>query len=74
MVDEMRSAGRLIHTLVLCTNIILAFEASDYSNDVKIRYLDSQSVGWIISYHSMLRPWFGTVSATRTIEVGFNVL
>jgi hypothetical protein len=70
----MRSAGRLIPTLVLCTNIILAFEASVYSNDVKIRHLDSQSVGWLISYHSTLRSWFGTVSAKRTNEVGSNVL
>lgn len=59
---KMPSAGRVIHTLVLCTDIILAFEASDHSSDVKIRYLDSQSVGWLISYHPTLRSGFGTVS------------
>jgi hypothetical protein len=54
----MRSAGRVIHTLVLYTDIILAVEASFYSIDAKIIYLDSQSVGWLIIYHPTLRWWF----------------
>jgi hypothetical protein len=69
-----RSAGRVIHTLVLCTDIILAFEASGHSNDVKIRYFDSQSVGWLISYHPTLRCRFGTVSDKSTTELVFSVL
>jgi len=48
------AAGRVIHNLVLCTE--------DHSNDVKIRYLDSQSVEWLISYHPTLRSRFGIVS------------